>query len=190
LFCNYQLLGGFHISDLLLSSTDRAHLVRLVGSRVRQLVWDINAIYFVGDNGVLNVTADIRTPPSPTPHVFDEAACLTVGTETQARRFRDEGEYGYVYRVVATDVLVERVEIVRTGIVMPGEEVWALTAPAPPDSIVTPCDCGILITTPFGVLPAVQTENVYGFMNWVELRLYERAEVALVLGEHYEIITL
>lgn len=87
-------------------------------------------------------------------------------------------------------MLVERVEVVRTGIAMPGERVWAVSAAAAPGSIVTPCDCGILITTPAGVLPAVQTENAYGFMNWPEVRLYERAEVERLLGDCYEISAL
>lgn len=176
--------------DLLLTSPARAQLANLVGTRVRQLVWDLNAIYLVGASGALKVEAETRTPSSPDPSEFDEAACLAVGPETDGLVFRDAGEEGHWYRVVAADVLVERVEVVRTGLAMPGERVWALTAPAPPGSTVTPCDCGILITTPAGVLPAVQTENAYGFMNWPEVRLYERAEVERSLGDRYQILAL
>jgi hypothetical protein len=44
--------------------------------------------------------------------------------------FLAAGEVRRWYRVVAEDVLIERIDVVRTGILMPAERIWPIGKPA------------------------------------------------------------
>jgi hypothetical protein len=178
------------MSDLLLGAEDRDRLLALVGRNIDQLVWDLNAIYFVTAPRTVKLEADVRIPPSPEASEYAEAACLRVDDDNEPHPFQRTGKHDYWYRIVAEHVKIINFELVRTGILMPAETVWALDRQPPDRGVLSPCDCGVLITTSQGVLPAVQRRNAFGFMNWPAVRLYDRAEALRLLDDSYNILPL
>jgi hypothetical protein len=83
------------MTALLLDRERREVLSRLIGTRVRQLVWDANAIYFVAAPTAVKVEAVTARPASPEPDEWDEAACLDVEVLGEAPTFLPGGEDGY-----------------------------------------------------------------------------------------------
>src|SRR5262245_58886691 len=120
------------MSGLTLSAGEKSLLAALVGRRLRLLVWDINAVYGVCADGTTKVETVVRVPPSPAPHEFDEAMCLSVGT-MNGPDFRVEGEPGFWYKVVSRDVAVESIELVRATIQMPDGSVVDASVEPPPN---------------------------------------------------------
>jgi hypothetical protein len=177
------------MDQLLLSPEHQAHLAALAGTRVRQLVWDLNAIYFVGEHSTLKVEALSDRPPAPDAEKFDEAAYIAVEAAAPGE-FENEGAEGYWYRVLARDVVIERLELVRAYIGTPGSWLIKPGQSARNGGSISPVDCGVLITTPSGVLPAVQLGHSFGFFHWPETRFFTRDEVQATLNGDYEILPL
>src|SRR5690349_20864487 len=97
--------------SLLLPSDQRTLLRGLLGCRVRQLVWDLNAVYFVGapeatQTVKLECAAD--RPPASDAAEYDEAVYLVAELAPDAGPFHRDGEAGYWYRVVAEEARIER----------------------------------------------------------------------------------
>jgi hypothetical protein len=176
--------------DLLVPPEQLAFLARLRGARVRQLVWDLNAIYFVLDDATVKVEAQSDRPPGAVAEEFDEASYLVVAPDPHAGPFYDAGEEEYWYRVVGRDITIEQIEVVRAYVGIPGAFFLAPGQAPPMPATVAPVDCGLLITTAAGVLPAVQLGLSFGFMHWPEQRWYSRAEVEQELAGRYEIFSV
>ncbi len=173
--------------NVLLSAAEHRLLVSLQGTPVAQLVWDINAIYVVESDRTVKVSAIADRPSAADADTYDEATFIGVSIDRNSRTFHSQGEPGRWYQVVAESSRIVQIEIVRSYIGTPGS--W-LVPPAERETTaktVTPVDCGILITTPEGVLPAVQLGHSYGFAVWPEVRLYTREEVLTSLADKYEV---
>lgn len=175
---------------MLLTSDDRNLLGTLLGAHIEQLVWDINAIYFVQRDRTLEVRALEDRPPEPDAGALDEAVYLSVGIASDAGPFHQQGEDGYWYRVVAQDVRIESFEVVRCYVGTPGSWIIPPRDLATTDRTVTPVDCGLLVTTSAGLIPAVQVGQSFGFAQWPEVRPYARADVLAALADDYEILPL
>lgn len=175
---------------LTLSSEETERLMALLNLTVRQVVWDINAVYLVAHTGTTKFETVVRRPESPQPGEYDEAATIAVESLVKSPTFCNVGEEGFWYKVVAQDVVINHIEVVRTAVRMPGETLVAPHSRQEEGTAINACDCGVLVTTSAGVLPAVQVNNAFGFHNWPEVRMYKRDEIARVLDARYQILVV
>ncbi|WP_444677956.1 hypothetical protein [Halomonas sp. E19] len=175
---------------MVLSSAELHLLAGLQGLPVRQLIWDLNAIYFVSNQHTLKLEALADRPPTSDADRYDEASYICVHEPETSGPFSDAGEEGYWYRVLARDIRVDKVELVRSYIGTPGSVLIRPNHRELSSVTVTPADCGALITTELGILPAVQLGHSFGFSHWPELRFYSRGEVKSELDGNYEILQL
>lgn len=163
----------------------------LCGRVVEQVVWDINAVYFVEQHNALKVEAQAERPESPAPDESDELLCLTAERLEQAPRFYSGGEEGFWYKVLGENVRILGIDLVRTSILFPSETLAHPSAwEENPQIGVNIVDCGLLVHMEEGILPAVQRQNSFGFHSWPEIRLYKSSEVEAVLGPDYQVIPL
>jgi hypothetical protein len=133
----------------------------LVGGHAKQLVWDINAVYVVRAAGTIKIEKKLGVVESPTTHVREDVFPLSVGTCREDISFKEEGEPGFGYWVVAVDEPITKIEIIRVAIRFPrGPQPWEAV---PPSSVradasdVELIDCGVFVHTPVGVLAAIPT---------------------------------
>ena len=165
-------------------------LKRLVGARADQLVWDLNAVYVVGPTSTTKIEATSVTPASPEPHPYDEIFPIAVTVSQEAPTFHREGEVGFAYRVLAENVYVTAIEVVRVAVVFPEEtEVSAslITLGTQGSNVV---DCGVFIHTPVGVLAAFQRHPGFGFGSKAPIKLLESAAAKALLPSAYELVQI
>jgi len=96
-------------------------LKALIGTRVDQIVWDINAVYLVEPTRTTKIEADNAIPEwsgRGTAEVFP----ITVRV-LQRMQFAPEGESRKIYRVMAENVVISNVELVRVGVQFGPEKV-------------------------------------------------------------------
>jgi hypothetical protein len=185
-------LGGFGtlnpgnaMSSFTLNSHQRSLLLTLVGKRA-QLVWDINAIYVVSHTRTVKIEALTDIPVAGT---WTDVAYLAV-SEEPLRSFEAPTPEPFAYTIVADNALINSVSLVRTTVLVPQETIQHPAEPVPSDAHAFATDCGVLITTPEGILPAVQFQNSFGFSFVLEQRLYSAPEVEDLLERHYLIESL
>lgn len=159
----------------------------VVGVVCDQIVWDINAVYFVFAGGATKVGAVAAAPLKHDP--TEEVMHLSVERVQPAPTFVVHAEEGFWYRVLGSGLRVEHIELVRTAVILPGE---TITAPATAPSSAFIADCGVLVHTAAGILPAVQMDASYGFHNWSreQPRWHSKEEVLGQLGEAYEFVAV
>lgn len=162
-------------TEFTLTPAEEKILGRLVGKRVRQLVWDLNAVYFVTDGDVLKVETLADHPGHVSSDRYDEVMFIRVGVDERPPQFEDDGEAGHWYKVVARESQILNIEVARTAVVYPA------SVPRHPDSVAADerrvfADAGILVTLADGVLPGILLSNSFGFATWPEVRLYTRDE--------------
>ena len=174
---------------LVLSASDRALLAPLVGERIDQLVWDLDAVYLRRGERVAVVSAPI--------HRRDRERILLAGEIAPVRAFASK---------LAADVPRHR----RSGPQLPrrgdldgrargSRSRAACTSPIqdlvhPRDDRASgrtalPCDRGVVVSVDEGSLPAVLFHEEHAF-PWPGLGLFTQRDVAHVAGEHFELIPL
>lgn len=167
-----------------LSDIEVSQLRKIIGTECAQLVWDLHAVYFVQHPTVTAVEAVADSPISADP--MGEVMHVRVAAVSPAPRFVKAGEPGFWYKVLAERVRIESIDVVRTAVTLPAETI-AHPSSAPRGAFIA--DCGVLVRTPLGVLPAVQMEDIFGFYNWSSEppRWYTDEEVRQNLGPSYEV---
>ncbi len=171
------------MSSFTLSEQERSCLLSLLGMRTR-LVWDINAVYLVAPLGTVKVEAVTDVPVAGT---WVDVAYLHVSTGQVRDDFPAPAPPPFAYDVIDGDALVEAISIVRTTVLVPDDRIQSPLDPVPPGAQAFATDCGALIATPRGILPAVQFRNTFGFCFLAEHRFYQDSEVDALLGNDYEI---
>lgn len=171
----------------ILSTEQRDILRNVVGSTCDQIVWDINAVYFVARDIATKVEAVSDAPLED--DRTEEVLHLSVEVVRPAPSFSQPTEDGHWYQVIGRNLRVDRIELVRTAVILPGESITA-PATAPPSAFVA--DCGVLVHTSRGILPAVQLENSFGFHNWGNEapRCCSATDVMNQIGGAYERVAL
>jgi hypothetical protein len=173
-------------SSFTLAPEEESALLHQVGKAPVQLVWDLNAVFFVGVAGTLTVETFADCPTEVASDEFDEVVFIRVSDDARGFRFCNEGEDGYWYRVVANNSPILSIEVARTCTTFPsGDTVSPASAECCGRSVLT--DAGIIITLAEGIVPAVQLGTSFGYAVWPEPRLYSRDEVMETLGADFEI---
>lgn len=174
-------------TEFILTADDERVLGTLIGACVRQIVWDLNALYLVVAENALKVEVVAEVPPVEVrTDQYDEVVYVQLKLVMPAPTFRDEGEEGFWYKVVACREEIRAVEIARTT-------VWYRGTIRPPgpvaggDERCVIADVGVVITLSSGVIPAVVRDNSFGFATWPEIRIYSREELPELLGSNYEL---
>lgn len=174
-------------TDFTLTAADEHLLAKVVGTRVRQIVWDLNALYLVGAGDALKVEVLADAPPAEVrTDEYDELAYVHVEIVVPPPSFRSEGEEGYWYKVVAIEEEIRVIEVVRTTVCYPGGTIRRPGQSSGGQCCVT-ADVGVVVTLSHGVIPAVARDNSFGFATWPEVRVYQREEVGDLLREKYEL---
>jgi hypothetical protein len=172
-------------TDFTLTATDEHLLGRLIGTRVRQIVWDLNALYIVGAEEALKVEVLADAPPIEVrTDQYEELVYVDLETIVPPPSFRNDGEEGYWYKVVAIDEEIRGVEVARTMVCYPSGTTRRPDRFLADERGVT-ADVGVLVTLSRGIVPAVVCENSFGFATWPEVRVYQREELAELLREKY-----
>lgn len=165
--------------DFTLTSSHETLLGQLVGRHVRQIVWDLNALYVIRDRSALKVEVFADWPGSDvTADNHEEIVFIRPWQITPAPVFRATGEEGYWYTVVAEEADILGVEIVRMTVVFPSGR--SVNCSVGTKSVIA--DVGVILTLREGVVPAVLLGNSFGFATWPEIRIYRREEVMQILG--------
>jgi len=173
------------MNDTILSKEELNLLASLVHAPIRQLVWDLDAIYFIQASRTIRVESFDGVPATPNPVRNVEAVALRVSEIEETPVFRSAGEDGHYYVVVDTNTRIESIAVVRTALCMPTEQIVHPRRGCIGGTL-TLCDCGILIATARGFVPAVQRDNSFGFHLWGAPRLFSREEVEVELETDYE----
>ena len=160
----------------------------LIGQVADQLIWDINAIYVLNSAGGFKIEALSVEPVSPEPNNFDEVFPVTVQSLIEPVHFLPQGEPGYD-RVLAANERISAVDIVRTCIRFPSEEVMLPSEFNDAEVGMNLVDCGVNIDTAAGALAAVQFHPAFGFGVDAPCGLMN-AEQAMSLPYGYEVISL
>lgn len=161
----------------------------LIGQIADQIVWDINAIYVLNNAGGIKIEALSVGPVSPESDSFDEVFPVTVQSLNEPMHFLPQGEPGYAYRVLAANERITAVDIVRTCIRFPSEEIMPPSNFNDAEVGMNLVDCGVIIHTSAGALPAVQFHPAFGFGIEAPCGLM-RAEQAMSLPYGYDVIPL
>jgi hypothetical protein len=173
----------------ILQQASLKNLRSLIGQIADQLVWDINAIYVLNSAGGFKIEALSVEPVSPEPNNFDEVFPVTVQSLTEPVHFLPQGEPGYVYSVLAANERITGVDIVRTCIRFPSEEVMPPSEFNDAEVGMNLVDCGVIIHTTAGALAAVQFHPAFGFGGDAPFGLMSE-EQAMSLPYGYEVIPL
>jgi hypothetical protein len=170
--------------ESILSPTELQILQSITVETPRQVVWDINALYFVYAAYAIKVEADGEVPHPE--HRDEEVVCLRVEKLDPPPHFAPLGEPEHWYRVMCENTPVDRLELVQAAVEIPGERVVPRTGGG-----AFPADVGLFVYTGLGVIPAVQLENVFGFHNWIGAPKWFPPEQALsTLPSEYSLVVL
>jgi len=173
--------------DFTLAPAHEALLGRLVGMRVQQIVWDVNALYVVLSGLAVKIEVFGDWPgPSVSSDKYDELVFVRPSRIAPSPIFMSTGEEGLWYKVVAQNTNICRVEVARTTVVFPGGQIVNPKM----DARGVLADVGVIFTLESGVVPAVLLENSFGFATWPEIRCFERSEALSILGDAYQLRSL
>ena len=162
-------------------------LQRLVGKTIDQLVWDLNAVYFVAGKSTIKVETAAAAPIDGKPNA--EVMYITVENErSRWRRFRVGGQRGYWYKVLATNKRIDNIELARTTVRLPSEVPQFPEIPVPQGEQAFVADAGILVSVEGAVVPAIQLHNWFGYSMWAEPRLFTRDEALAELDNCYHLV--
>lgn len=177
-------------TDFILTAADEHLLGRLVGTLVRQIVWDLNALYLVGTEEAVKVEVLADVPPAEVrTDEYDELVYVRPGTVMPTPTFRNDGEEGYWYNVIAIDERIRAIEVARTMVCYPSGTIRHPGRFSTDQRVVT-ADVGVVVTLSQGVVPAVVRDNSFGFAALPEIRIYRREELAELLRDKYELRSL
>jgi hypothetical protein len=172
----------------------------LVGGAAKQLVWDLDAVYVVRGDGILRIGQKLGLIESPATGEREDIWPVKAGLCGDNPVFKEEGEPGKSYWVVAVDEPITRIEIVRVAIRFPaGPGQWEVVPPSSVDADardVELIDCGVFIHTPVGVLPAFPgVWFAFGFRHdglvpEPSISLVDPQDAVAMLPEGYELVPL
>ncbi len=178
------------MKSFLLSAEEVRILQSLVSIQVSQIVWDLDAFYFVLTDKIIKVEIEVAVPESEEPYEYDEVFYIEVKEINENTVFCSTGEEGFWYKVIKENETVLKIKLVRTIIKFPEETLinpdladWN----APSLNFV---NCGLLFYVKDGVVPAVVFENSFGFDNCDKIEIYQEEEIIEELGEKYQIIDI
>jgi hypothetical protein len=180
---------GFNgMTSFLLQDQELDFLRDLGGQTIRQLVWDINAVYVCGVRDVIKIEAQADCPLGDASS--GEVVYLSVGRDESGHVFEQPTPAPFAYALVASETSIDWVALVRTTVLLPSEVTRSPKSRVPTSEATFQTDCGVLLGTARGVLPAVQFGNSFGFMYLPGKRLYSPSEVEMLIGSEYEVIAL
>jgi hypothetical protein len=173
----------------------------LLGRTALQIVWDYNAVYVVGAGETVKIESSVGLATSPFTGAKEDVFPLKVSLAAENMAFKEEGEPGFGYWVVAVDEPVTKIEIVRLAIRFPdGPGPWEEVAPSSVDADagdVELIDAGVFVHTPVGVLAAIpESWHAFGFRHESLpgsgpcVSLVDPPEAAALLPAEYELVPL
>lgn len=173
----------------------------LIGKTAKQIVWDYNAVYVVLAEETVKIETSIALAVSPFTHAKEDIFPLRVSLDREHLAFKEEGEPGFGYWVVAVDEPITKIEIVRLALRFPeGPGHWEEVVPSSVDADaknVELIDAGVFVHTPVGVLPAIPV-SWFGFGFRYEsapgsgpsVSLVDPPEAAAMLPAEFELVPL
>lgn len=165
-------------------------LQSLINIQISQIVWDIDAFYFVLTDKIIKVEIEVAVPESVEPHEYDEVFYISVKEANKNTAFHSLGEEGFWYKVIKENEIISNIKLVRTIVQFPEE---ILTKPELAENNTQGMNyvtCGLLFYVNDGVIPAIMFENSFGFDNCNKIDVYQEDKILSELSENYQVIDI